>query len=42
MVFGPAIDLEAIEAIVRAIELAAMVVAGLLALGWLACEWRGS
>lgn len=40
MVFGPAIDLEAIDAMVRHIETAAMIVAGLLALAWLACEWK--
>jgi hypothetical protein len=39
MNFGPAIDIEAIDAMVRHIEHAAMIAAGLLALAWIACEW---
>jgi hypothetical protein len=39
LVFGPAIPLEEIDLMVRHIEQAAMVVAGLLALAWLACNW---
>jgi hypothetical protein len=42
MNFGPAIDLEAIDAMVRHIETGVMIVAALIALAWLACEWRGA
>lgn len=40
MVFGPAIDLQAIETMVRTIEIAAMVVGGLLAVACIASEWN--
>jgi hypothetical protein len=38
--FGPALPLEEIDLMVRHIEAAAMVVAGLLALAWLVCNWN--
>jgi hypothetical protein len=38
--FGVAIDVEAIEAMVRNIEHAALVVAGLIALAAIACNWN--
>jgi hypothetical protein len=38
--FGPALPLEEISMMVEHLEMAAIVVAGILALGWFACEWR--
>jgi hypothetical protein len=38
--FGVAIDVDAIEAMVRNIEHAALIVAALLALACLACNWN--
>jgi hypothetical protein len=40
VVFGPAIPLEEIAMMVEHLEAAGMIVAGIIGMAWLACEWN--
>lgn len=42
MNFGIPAAFEEVDLMVRHIEHAVIIVAGLVALAWLACEWRGA